>query len=101
LKDPGFVEKSDSERFHSERFRAPHHYCATPISAPASCTYEGLNGLPWIFWLAVFWLLHFPVILSSGYAIFWLLHFPVIAFSCLSISRLLHFQIIAFSGLLL
>jgi hypothetical protein len=51
------------------------------------------------FWIAVFRLLHFPVMLSSGYAIFWLLHFPVIASSCLSIYRLLHFQVIAFSGL--
>jgi hypothetical protein len=49
----------------------------------------------------VFWLLHFPVMLSSGYAIFWLLHFPVIASSCLSVSRLLYFQVIGFSGLLL
>jgi hypothetical protein len=53
------------------------------------------------FWLAVFWLLHFLVMLSSGYAIFWLLHFPVIASSGLSIFRLLHFQVIAFFGLLL
>jgi hypothetical protein len=50
------------------------------------------------FWLAVFWLLHFPVMLSSSYAILWLLHFRVIASSCLSISRLLHFQVIAFSS---
>jgi hypothetical protein len=49
------------------------------------------------FWLAVIWLLHFPVMQSSGYAIFWLLHFLVIASSCLIISRLLHFQVIAFS----
>jgi hypothetical protein len=57
--------------------------------------------LLYIFWLAVFWLLHFPVMLSSGYAIFWLLHFPVIAFSGLSIFRLLHFQVIAFSGFII
>jgi hypothetical protein len=44
-------------------------------------------------------LLHFPIMISSGYAIFWLLHFTVIAFSCLSVSKLLHFQVIAFSGL--
>jgi hypothetical protein len=48
------------------------------------------------FWLAVFWLLHFLVMLSSGYAIFWLLHFPVIASSGLIIYRLLRFQVIAF-----
>jgi hypothetical protein len=43
------------------------------------------------FWLAVFRLLHFPALLSSGYAIFWLLHFPVIASYCLSIYRLLRY----------
>jgi hypothetical protein len=34
------------------------------------------------FWLAVIWLLHFQVMLASGYAIVWLLDFPVIASSC-------------------
>jgi hypothetical protein len=53
------------------------------------------------FWLAVFWLLHFLVMLSSGYAIFWLLDFSVIASSGLSIYRLLPFQVIAFSSLTL
>jgi hypothetical protein len=58
-----------------------------------------ISTVPPEFWLAVFWLLHFPFMLSSGYAIFWLLHFPIIASSGLSIYRLLRFQVITFSGL--
>jgi hypothetical protein len=44
-------------------------------------------------WLAVFWLLHFPVMPSSGYCIFWLCRLPVLVFLGYNIFRLLRFPV--------
>jgi hypothetical protein len=69
-----------------------NNYCATPISASASCTYEGLNCLPSILASCLL------VITFSGYAIFRLCLSQVIAFSGSCIFRLEHFLVMPSSG---
>jgi hypothetical protein len=68
------------------------NYCVTPISASASCTYEGLNCLSLILASCVL------VITFSGYAIFRLCLSQVIAFSGYCIFRLEHFPVMPTSG---
>jgi hypothetical protein len=69
-----------------------NNYCAMPISASASCTYEGLNCLPSILACCVLF------ITFSGYAIFRLCLSQVIAFSGYCIFRLEHFPVLPSSG---